>query len=260
MPICSVLSTLRRRIGVLLFFVSLLLIFSSCGIDNYLYLYPVTQVSAIGTNYISWYLPSTQVSGYFKYYRIYYRLYKSHTTVSSSIAPGDFNTINTTLYSDYLKIAPYFNLTTNAPVYVQSIFEDQLHYLELSLDGTSLSNVLNDSIPGSASKIALDFSLSSSNTVPVLTLYGLTNTYYYNLLRSVTNPTPTSDAGYFYYSDALYNSTSDADIASDTTTGTSTYIYGAFYIVAVGKDDNGSTVLSSPTLLGVVQLPHRPSS
>lgn len=260
MPIRSVLDVLRLRIGVLLFLfiLSLTLISSSCGIDNYLYLYPVTQVSTSGTSYISWYLPSTQVSGYFKYYRIYYRLYKSHIPVTTSISPGDFSNINTTLYSDYTKIAPYFNLTTNAPVYVQSIFEDQLHYLELSLEGTSLSNLLNDSLPGSSSKIALDFSLVSPNTVPVLVVYGLTYTNYYNLLRSVINPTPTTDGGYFYYSDLLYNSTSDADIA-DTTTGTSTYIYACFYIVAVGKDDNGSTVLSTPTLLGVVQLPNKPN-
>lgn len=258
MPIRSVFNVLRLRIGVFLFLLSITLISSSCGIDNYLYLYPVTQVSNSGTTYISWYLPSTKVSGYFKYYRIYYRLYKSHYLAASSIVPGDFNNINSTLYSDYLKIAPYFNLTTNAPVYVQSIFEDQLYYLELSLDGSSLSNLLNDSLPGSSLKVALDFSLTSPNKTPVLVLYGLTYTNYYTLLRSIINPTPTTDNGHFYYSNLLYNSTTDADIAADTTSGTSNYIYGAFYIVAVGKDDNGSTVLSTPTLLGVVQLPTNP--
>jgi hypothetical protein len=255
MPIRPLFNPLRLRIGVFLFLLSVTLFSSSCGIDNYLYLYPVTQVNTSGTTYISWYLPSTQVSGYFKYYRIYYRLYKSHFLATSSIAPGDFNNINTTLYSDYTKIAPYFNLTTNAPVYVQSIFEDQLHYLELSLEGTSLSNVLNDSLLGSSLKIAFDFSLMSPNTVPVLVLYGLTYTNYYTLLRSVVSPTPLTDKGHFFYSDLLYNSTTDADIVADTTTGTNTYIYACFYIVAVGKDDNGSTVLSTPTLLGVVPLP-----
>jgi len=231
----------RPRTGRLLSAVaglSAALFFSSCGIEDYLYLNPVSTYSAYPT-YLSFTLPADQPVEYFRNYRIYYRIYTSDTgPTGATIGISDIG--NSAMVSDYNALAPYLSSSENAPVYVQSLLEDQLGYHDLSVAGENIADLLdiNDKT------LTLDFDPTSNGFgVCALTIEGVG----YETLRSVINPQPD---GTFNYSRDLA-----ADGNADIEDGGDAYAYAAFVIVAVGIDSNASIVFSAPTFLGILSLP-----
>ncbi len=228
---------LKTRLFSPAFMIVLSLGFLSCGIENYLYLNPVSSYSAYPT-YLSFTLPADQPSGYFKNYRIYYRIYTSATgPTGATIGVADIG--NAALVSDYNALAPYFSSSENAPVYVQSLLEDQLGYYDLALAGVDITELLAENDKA----LTLDFDPVNIFNEVVLTIDGTG----YAARRSVINPIPDST---FYYSNDLAESV-DADIED----GGDGYAYAAFVIVAVGIDSNASIVFSAPTFLGTLNLP-----
>lgn len=95
------------------FFSRFLLVFyifiiSSCGLENYIYLAPVTAITAQNDS-ITVNLPNgDQPSLYFKGYKIYYKIYTSEKTFTSVITSANFSDINKIMASDFSKLHHIF--------------------------------------------------------------------------------------------------------------------------------------------------------
>lgn len=237
---------------------------AACGIDDYVYLDPVSDTDwSFLNNQITCTLPSSQTEGYFQNYVIYYRLYPSTVNKSgNSLSTGDFSSINSAMYSDYLSIYPYSTEDDEAPVYLQSLFENTLGYKELCL-GQAVSsrddldtivevdaeNLLGDGSHGKT--ITIDFNLQSLETAhPGLIIDG---TKYRLLREDATTTLPSRDF--------LQDSELDSEMSGADFEGTAlNYTYAVFYIVAKGIDESFSTLLSRAAFLGALQLPNIPTT
>ncbi|ULQ59905.1 hypothetical protein K7I13_00720 [Brucepastera parasyntrophica] len=105
------------------FFAALLLFFCSCGIDNYIYLYPVVQALNIPSdvdevyNYVSFRTRDetnqAENSAYFKGFVLYYRIYNNSSARSSDVS--SINNYNedypATAYNYLISIKSYRKLT-----------------------------------------------------------------------------------------------------------------------------------------------------
>ena len=249
------------RPGTRLFPVLLLSIaFGACGIDDYIYLDPVTKTDwRPSLQRISFTLPSDQTEDYFDNYVIYYRLYPSSVNkLGISFSEGDFSSINASMYSDYSRIYPYSTADDEAPVSLQSLFENSLVYKELYLGASVASKdglgtitgeidagtLLTEDVAGKT--LSIDFDLANVGAPhPCLIMDGVK----YRLLRrgSTAAPKPTRD---FLY----YSGMSGEDFEGSAQDNT----YAVFYIVAKGTDLSFSTILSRAAFLGALQLPEEP--
>jgi hypothetical protein len=232
----------------------------SCGIDDYIFLSPVTETDWRSSNQkIVFTIPTSQTDDYFREYVIYYRLYPSEINKAGiQFLVSDFSTINSALYSDYLSIHPYSIEDDEAPVYLQTLFENTLGYKELRF-GTAVKTKselkadiiemdktpLTDTSKGKI--ISIDFNLQSLGTAhPCLII---DQTYYRLLREKATGTIPSRDF-------LSYSAMSGGDFELPS----KTYTYAAFYIVAKGVDETFSTILSRATFLGALQLPAEPTT
>jgi hypothetical protein len=250
---------MKNRGPASLFLFSTILILVSCGIDDYIYLKPVTTTDWRSSNQsITFTIPTSQTEGYFREYVIYYRLYPSDISkIPQSFLVSDFSSINAAMYSDYVAIYPYSIEDDKAPVNLQYLFETTLGFKELSF-GTAvttksaLSSVsVIDETPLTASSsgktVTIDFNLLSLGTAhPCLII----DSQKLRLLRiEATSTVPSRDF-------LKYTTASGTDFEGTA----KQYTYAIFYIVAKGIDDSFSTLLSRATFLGALQLPEVPSS
>ncbi len=231
----------------------------ACGIDDYIYLDPVTDTDWRPSDQrISFTLPSDQ-NEYFDNYVIYYRLYPSSVSkIGIAFTTGDFSSLNTSMYSDYSNIYPYSTEDDEAPVSLEALFT-KLGYKELSF-GTSVATkdglgsisgevgvetLLTEDAAGKT--LTIDFNLSVLQKAhPSLILDGTA----YRILRENASETlPSRD---FLY----YASMKGGDFEGNALANT----YAVFYIVAKGTDLSFSTILSRAAFLGALQLPAEPSS
>jgi hypothetical protein len=162
------------------------------------------------------------------------------------------------MYSDYLSIFPYSIEDDEAPVYLESLFENTLAYKELSfgtpvVSKTGLSMTVDETdeidtplIDDNRGKTAtIDYNLLSLGTAhPCLII---NNTKYRLFRENASDPKPSHDF-------LQYDSMSGEDIEGSA----ASYTYAVFYIVAKGIDDTFSTILSRATFLGALQLPEEP--
>jgi uncharacterized protein YjdB len=212
---------------------------ASCGIESYLYLPPVSSVTAsfnssaivrlpessdiLTIDFTVGKIPSMTVSGQAKTlgsdYEIYYRIYlsdKSHPTVNTSEIRRD---VNPTLEADWAAFEPYTVDSNNRSSAVASLVTSRKYYSIL---------------------------MNSSG----------------NLMRAngngAFNPKPTDRL--FMTSDDLFDSANltdnvNADIAG-MATGTPMYAYVSMYIVMRDFDTQTlSPVYSAPTFINVFLLP-----
>ena len=227
----------------------------ACGIDDYIYLDPVTDTDWNFQNQkIVCTFPTSQTDGYFQNYVIYYRLYPSTVNKSgNTVKPSDFSAISSAMYSDYLSIYPYSTDDDEAPVNLQSLLENSLAYKELALGQAVISkdelgtvievdaeNLFGDTSHGKT--ITIDFNLPSLETAhPSLII----NETKHRLLREdETTTLPSRD-----FLQAASMSGGDFEGTSQT------FVYAMFYIVAKGIDESFSTLLSRAAFLGALQLP-----
>ena len=227
----------------LLNFLAMLAVFnlSSCGIENYIYLAPVTSISrTIDT--ISVTLPNgDQPDVFFSGYSIYYKIYKSSRNLTTVISTADFSSINKTMASDYAKIAPYLSTDALSAINMDAFFTSSSYgltffKLQTQTESENIDNLLN----GSNSSFAIKTDDTSGLVIEI-------SSTKYTLVRSVSNSqTPNK----FIYSDNL---SGDDVIVSEE--GPPTTAYVLFFIVAYGVDEYGSPIFSRPAMLGVLQLP-----
>jgi hypothetical protein len=233
-----------------LFIIILTVIFGTCGIDDYIYLAPVSRDTiTVEINYVKIPLPnqSGPSGDYFRNYEIYYRIYVSGRMEVGSIGEGLLSTISSSLYSDYSTMLPYTNVETSTATNVGTVFSN-LKYFPLDFENINYELRQNHAI-------TLDFSPS----VPEPSVIDSSGESY-PLVRSsqVTNPAPNNR--YFLNNSDLNNNanavaTRNADVQGNSTITAERYTYVALYIVATGRDSNYSPIFSKPTFVGVFLLP-----
>jgi hypothetical protein len=207
------------------------IVFLSCGLDDYIYLDPVPQESInVTLNTDATVTLRSNQSG-FKHYSIYYRIYVSSNLLAVAIEEGMLSTVNSYLYSDYSAIKPYTNPDTSTSTNVGTLFTNRKYY------------ALDNQFPPGTLTISFSEATPSINGNPIL--------------RSSTIYNPAPDR-YFRNQTDLYaaeNGTRNVDVQPTTSGSGPMYTYAAMYVVAVGVDDNYSTIFSKPTFISVFRLP-----
>jgi hypothetical protein len=233
-----------------------LLIFLSCGIEDYAFLSPVPagNIKVEEVNSKATIILPNIGDYYFNHFIIYYRIYISNVDVPS-INEGNLGSISTTLQQDYNTFQPYVNSdSNNAGTSIGSLFTNR-KYQTLALEGADIErDILSDSAGGKT--IILDFIQTAGKLPPALVI---DDTRY--VLRRNGNGLLLPDDRRFFNSSALNmtapTETTNVDVAGITGTDTSgaRYTYAALYIVLTGTDPNFSSIYSAPTFIGILHLP-----
>lgn len=217
-----------------LFKATVLLFLTSCGIENYIYLAPVTSLSQ-EVSAISVTLPNAeQPDDYFTGYKIYYKIYLSFTSLTSIITSSDFGNINPVMSSNYAQIAPYMTSDSIISMNFDDFFKNPntLNFYPLQLEGVDdITSFLTT--PNNSFKLEKD----SNN------LYMTISETKYPLKRSAG-----SENNVFLYTESI---TGDDVVPRDDYNTA----YVLFFIFAYGVDEYGSPIFSRPTMLGAFELP-----
>jgi hypothetical protein len=236
---------------------------AACGMEDYIYLYPVPDgnINVRLTEYASIRLPAIDPgeSQYFTHFNIYYRIYVSDIRISSVINTADqMRTINTTLYSDYNSIYPSTSSnssSTTVNTSVGSLFSGRRYY-ELELEGENIETVLSSSAQGT---LVIEFP-NTINTRPFLTIGGNN----YTLWRSTGNNTftPQPENELYFVNTTELNRTENAtttlngDVVDKANISGKRYAFVSLYIAKIGRDINTlATIYSAPTFIGIFKLP-----
>jgi hypothetical protein len=254
---------MKKRIYNFIFFLAVLgLCCGSCGIEDYIYLYPVQDgnINVRLTENASIRLPSADLADslYFTHFVIFYRIYVSDVLISAVINTTEqMRTINTTLYSDFNSIYPSTSSnssSTSVNTSVGSLFSGRRYY-ELEVEETNIESLLDDSALGS--ELSIDFP-SQINVKPTLTFGGANYTLWRSTGNNTFNPAPNR---YFINSSEL-NRTDNAttaingDVVDKAGITGPRYAYVSMYIAKIGRDTNTlATIYSSPTFIGILKLP-----
>ncbi|MDR0554960.1 MAG: hypothetical protein LBG76_09225 [Treponema sp.] len=241
----------------MLFFLGLF--FCSCGIEDYLFLYPVDKGNIhleLNTR-ATINLPALNTNEYYYFtnFTLYYRIYISDRSLTNEINTyEDRNGINSALSSDYSVIEPYASSENVTVSNVGSLFSNRRYYA-LQLESANIDRVLGTGSLGR--QITLEFD-PFPGTRPSLTIEQQT----YPLIRSTGNgsfsPVPTNR--YFFNAPELNRSenviaTINADVADKTNVSGPRYTYVSLYIVVTGSDSNYTPIYSRPTFVGIFRLP-----
>jgi hypothetical protein len=231
----------------------------SCGIDDYYYLEQISESNIRRENntLATINLPAIPASEhYFRYYKIYYRIYISAENTSSEIQTSQsiLTGINPSLYSDYTAIYPSTDpLNTTASTDVGRLFSGR-NYYELELSGDAdIKAVLT---PGRSVTIGFP-----GNNIPNISI----NNTVYNLCRSNNDGTftPEPEDRLFLNSEELTDNakainTINADVAANSASSSGQrYTYVSMYFVKVGVNNTFSYVYSKPTHANIFKLPER---
>jgi hypothetical protein len=239
-------------LGKGLFIITAAVIFSTCGIDNYIMLEQISRdtINVVSNDRAEIRQFPSQPDDYFRNYEIYYRIYISGLMYLGAIGEGVLSTISPTLASNYNSLQPYTNVDTATATNVGTIFSN-LNYFPLEFENT------NYRIGDGNRVFALDFAQTSVLEPSIIDGSGSP----ISLLRSsrVANPAPTNK--YLLNNSDLNSSanavtTKNADVQDNSGATEPRYTYIALYIVAAGRDDNYSSVYSKPTFIGVFLLPN----
>jgi hypothetical protein len=231
----------------------------SCGIDDYYYLEQISEgnIRRENNTLATINLPAIPSSEhYFRYFKIYYRIYISTENTSSEIqlSQGILTGINPSLYNDYAAIYPSTDpLNTTASTDVGRLFNGRnYHELELSGD-VDIKAVLT---PGRLITIGFP-----GNNIPNISINNTT----YPLCRSNGEGTFTPEPvdRLFLNSEELNDNakainTINADVAANSANSFGQrYTYVSMYLVKVGVNNTFSYVYSKPTHANIFKLPER---
>jgi hypothetical protein len=241
-----------------------LLFLGSCGIEDYLYLYPVSPGNIwVELNTLAEInLPDIDLDDYyyFNYFTLYYRIYVSDIPVSGTIqlSRTALSRINPALYNDYAALEPYTNNESSVSTSVASLFRNR-NYYPLALQSAAIEDVLASNSLGKI--LRLDFA-QTPGTYPSLQIIGPSGVARYVLYRStgggVFSPRPNRyflNAADLSRNDYL-NTNFNADTARNSSMyGSDRHTYVSIYIVVTGIDMNISPIYSRPTHVGIFRLP-----
>jgi hypothetical protein len=236
-----------------------MILFASCGIEDYLYLDPIPEsgITVQLNSRATVQLPSRSsydsVSNF--HFTLFYRIYVSGL-LRESVSISDYSALNPTLASDYNVLLPYTDTSSTSTANVSAVgtvFRNR-NYYTLELESVNIDNVLASGSSGKT--LTLDF-LQNPGWIPRMEIDGVP----YSLFRSDGggNFKPEPDR-YFRSSEDLTDSAkasslANADVVPASGTPVEKYAYVAFYIAASGMNNNFSPVYSAPTFVGVLQLP-----
>lgn len=214
----------------ILLFVGYSILFASCGIENYIYLTPVTAITKTADT-ISVTLPlfSDQPVDYFSGYMIYYKIYTSTNNLTSSIESSNFGDINSSMSTDYSKLSPYISTDSFNSINMY-VFFNSIGFSQLQLYNTDINNLLKTINNFKLQKNQFELDLENSNS---------SNSY--TLIRI-------NKEAFKYKTDI---SGDDVVVIDNHSTA-----YAMFVIFTYGVDEYGSPIFSRPSLLGVLQLPN----
>jgi len=247
------LKQLLKRICFYVICLSAGVFFTTCGLEEYYYLpqVPEINIKTVLNTSATINLPPLTSFYYAQSYKIYYRIYISDLNTSSN-ETAVFNSISTTLASDYNAIYPNTDPTsTTSGTPADTLFNNRSYY-ELELDGADISNFL--SISGG--NIFISFPTRQGG-YPVLSL---NNGDQYRLKRSGKLISPKPADRYFQNTADLSapenaNSNNNADVAGRYGLSRN-YAYASMYVAAMGTDQSSFTpIFSKPTFISVFRLP-----
>ena len=239
-------------------------LFLSCGIDEYAFIYPVLQgdvdTTALPTATVS--INNDNSGTVFTNFIILYRIYISDVSVANP-QTGDFSLINPALNSHYASISGYIdNDTLFSAGLLQSLFINK-GYKYLCFEGSEMENILTSAVL--ARTLFFDFTYSN-RPATMAVMNGNVNLGTYTLLRSdeLDQPRP-EDTLNFVNSAELLNPdyaipeiNADVEKNSKTSKGPDLYSYAAMFILAVGIETTGYTMIySTPTFIHAFPLPER---
>ncbi|MDR0640022.1 MAG: hypothetical protein LBG27_14185 [Spirochaetaceae bacterium] len=224
---------------------------SACGIDDEPYLSPVSPSAVVVTSNTSARIGGMSTSGESDYspnYLLYYKIYISHMSVTSTISPEGMSGINSTLNSDYSAILPYTTLNTSTiQVFTPTVFSNRNFYpIRIGSTETASSETF------SANSIMIDFSNVNDNTLPSLTNGG-SSTLWRSTGGGAFTPLPLDNRRFRNFGEL--SNTQNRDVAQGSGSGTN-YSYCAVYIIKRGVNPNTLTAIySAPTFIAVFRLP-----
>jgi hypothetical protein len=238
----------------------------SCGMEDYLYLYPVPSGNIRkNLNVMATFsLPNIDLGEYYYFTRftIYYRIYISDIAESGEIAIGNLSAINTTLGSDYTAIEPYTNSDTTISTNLATIFRNR-NYYALTVYNEDLDNILSKyrlNTSGnrlSDNSVTIDFS-PVPGAYPIISVNSIEYTLYRSNNDGAFEPAP--QERYFRNTAELNrveNITAkiNADVVNKPDISGPRYAYVSMYIVVTGMDLNYTPIYSQPTHISVFRLP-----
>lgn len=239
------------------------LVFGTCGLEDYPYIYPVPQgnIDQELNNSAEVHIPTSNSGTAFSHFVIFYRIYVSNINLSSTKI-GDaaiYPDINPVLATDYNSINLYIDSDTLVNTNMDSLFQGK-GFKYLYLENADIENVLSSSVLGNTLKFY--FPSQVSNGLPTMTI----GSSVYYLMRSTGNgsynPKP-DNYRYFVNNDELWDPDYitpqfNADVVDKSgISGGEHYTYAAMFIVAVGIDNSTySYIYSTPSLIHVFLLPN----
>jgi hypothetical protein len=239
-------------------FMLILLIFFSCGIEDYPYLYPVPSgnITRELDYYVAIQIPDDNSSvSYFTHFTIFYRIYISDAVLPSlSQADTDLTIlqrINSQLYNHYMQVRPYIRNDSMGSSSIASLFRS-INYFPLVLEAQNIDTVLSRNVLGQT--LIINFANGRS---PYLAING--NEYVLRRNGSGSFQLIPSN-GYFINSQDIRNpeylsNNVNRDV-TDNPNVSRNNTYVAMFIVATGLDSQTfAQLFSSPTFIGVLRLP-----
>jgi hypothetical protein len=257
--------------GLLLLLLLCQTMFFSCGIENYVYLEPVSYISTTGTSGAIISIPSNTGSE-FRYYAIFYRIYISDANLPSVTTTEDRTSINPTLASHFNTLTPYTDNDNVSPSSIGSAFTSLRYYplyVQLGSSILSMQQTLGISpeppLPIIAAGNIVEFNFVSTGTGPHLKLNTYPNEFPLRRAqdsftarpdRTFLNNTSVSNA---IIDESIIDSTTNADVEKyPNRLPANVYdkAYVSLYIAAAGIDNNFAAIYSKPKHIGVFILPN----
>jgi len=233
---------------VLIASVACILVFFSCGVEEYYFLPQVQEnrISSSITNAIINIPPIPEDPYYYAvYYAIFYRIYTSGINVSS-LNVSDFSQISPNLFSDFNYLSPFSNPANTSSTISVNTFKSR-NYFELEFEGITASNMLSKT----GGTLVINFPTATGDFPDA----SMNSTVSKRLLRSGELISPRPD-NYFRNSNDLRNASNLTNNADVIGSGETFYSYAAMYIAAVGiHPTNFSRIYSKPTFISVFRLP-----
>lgn len=229
-------------------------LFSSCGIENYLYLDPVANADWQPTNSLINFMTPDQepaiddsVIGY--KVSLFYKIYADDNQIFTELIPANYESICKKLKSDYDALAVLSQSSSANTVRDQIKFKIGARELSI-VDSAGVEQFLTAqgaSIRLSVATINAPLTLSVNGGVPMECRRDWSNE---TQLRFVFDPSwypPTSEAA--------ANDPTLADYAVDLNSDTPKSAYVMLFALASGiSDTDFMDITSKPTFLGIIQL------
>lgn len=255
----------------------MLLVFS-CGIEEYIYLEPVENVSTTGVSSAIITIPNNTSNPYFRYYTIFYRIYISDVSLAAIPSHEQRLTINPTLAAHYNTIDPYTTNDSVSPNAIASVFTNlKYHPLYVSVDKSyeiAMNQLLakSETISGTypsigaqdidfGDRVELVFTSADVGPYMVIRYNSFPDSDNLYLFRDGNNFTANPDRLFYQSADlvneAFISTTTNIDVEPRGGANPK-LVYVSMYILATGIDVNYTLVYSRPKHIGIFRLPVKP--